>query len=320
MTRLLPLALALLLAPAPCRGEETVSFRITPPAGKLRLAEVFRVKVEASYPEKYSISPDTASLAGEDFGLTGWSASSPKAAGALKTQTFDLKVQGFALGISTFPAMGWKLSAPGAEPAEARSPSFVVELLAPFEKSDANEIRDIYPPFRYTPWGWLLGGLLAAAGAAWLYNRQRRGPAGFAAAAWRDPRPPYRRALDRLSGIKGSPLAAAGRLKEYYIGLTAVLRLYLAEEFSISADLMTTSDLARELKRTGADLKTTLKTREFLQKADLVKFAKFVPADAEKDAAGLESLLADFNAAAEKARAAALAAAAAAQAARGGKP
>ncbi|MCM2267206.1 MAG: hypothetical protein NDI60_05450 [Elusimicrobiales bacterium] len=299
---------ALLLAPLCVRAGETVSFRVTPPGGKVRLAEVFKLKVEASYPEKYSVNLDTAALEGGDFGLVAVSPSKARTAGGLKTQTFQLRAQAFTLGVSTFPELAWRLDSAGGPPSAAKSPSFLLEVLPAFESSEKEDIRDIYPPLRYLPWPWILAGLLAAAAAWQLYRRYGRGPgARQAGSAWTDARGPHQRALARLGAIRKSPLAAAGRLKGYYTGLTAVLRFYLAEEFGISAELMTTADLARELKRTGADLKTTLAAREFLQKADLVKFAKAAPAAPEADAEALEALLAAFEETARRARAAALA-------------
>ena len=296
---------ALALAPVHAGGEETVSFKIPPPAAKPRLAEVFKLEVEASFPEKYSISPDTSSLEGQDFGLLSYTGTPGPAAGGLKTEKFELHLQAFALGVSTFPELTWALYGAGA-PASAKSPAFALEVLPAFESKQDEDIRDIYPPFRYFPWLWLAVGALAAAAAGFLlYQRLRRSSGLLAAPAWTDARDPYHRAKDRLVVVEKSGLAAAGKLKEYYSGLAAVLRFYLAEEFSIQADLMTTSALARELKRTGADISSTLKAREFLQKADLVKFARLKPGDAGADAAALQEVLTEFNRAAETARAAA---------------
>jgi hypothetical protein len=297
------LAACLALLPALARAGETVAFKITPPAGKPRLAEVFKIKIAVTYPEKYSVRPDTASLDGQDFGVPSYVISKGPAAPGLKTEVFELRAQAFTLGISTFPEISWTLSGAG-DAATAKSPSFAVEVLPAFDSKPDEDIRDIYPPFRFFPWLWLLAAALAAGAGFLLYRRFRRGRSLLAGPAWNDPRPPVQRARERLAGLAKSGLVPAGRLKEYYIGLTAVLRFYLAEEFYISADIMTTAILARELKRTGADLKTTLKAREFLQKADLVKFARYKPEDAAADAAALDGLLTEFNLAAETARAA----------------
>lgn len=304
---------ACLLACALTAGaQETVAFKITPPAGKTRLAGVFKFRLEASFPEKYSIKPDTAAADASDFELLTFTKTSEKKDAGLKTAAFEIKAQAFSLGISTFPALTWKLyETPAAQGPEAKSPTFTIEVLPVFESKEGEDIRDIRPPFRYIPWLWLLAGLLAA-GAAFLALRRYMVKAGTAAAAaaWTDARSPYQRARSRLDGLERSGLAAGGRLKEYYIGLTSVLRFYLADEFGISAELMTTSDLSRELKRTGAPIKTTLAVREFLQKADLVKFARLKPDDAAAEAGALGALLMDFTHTAENNRAKAAAAAA----------
>ncbi|MHB0995650.1 MAG: hypothetical protein ACYC2I_04695 [Elusimicrobiales bacterium] len=305
-------AIALLLAcAAPACAEETVSFKLTPPASGVKLAEPFKVKVEASYPARYSIRPDTAAAGNEEFEVLSFTRLDSGTAGELKTDTFEIAAKPFALGQSTFPAVTWELVADGAPPAAAKSPPFLVEIL-PLFKDAEDGIRDIYPPYRYPPWLWILAGLLAAALAVHLFRKLRRKDAagGGLYSGWKDGRTPYQRARERLERLSATPLAAAGRMRELYTGFTAVLRLYLGEEFGLDAELMTTADLARELKTTGAELKTTLKAREFLEKADLVKFAKMQPPDAAGDSAALLELLGEFARAADAARAKAAQAAA----------
>jgi hypothetical protein len=317
--------LAAFLAAAPAAAQEQVSLTVTPPAEKVKLAETFKFKVEASLPGNYSLKPATSAPEGSDFEIVSFTKSGETKNNGRKTETFEIKARAFALGISTFPAISWRLGGEAPPDAAVASSSFTVEVLPLFKTKEGEGIRDIYPPFRYIPWPWLPALALAAAAAFYLYRR-RRGAAAGPAATWLDPRSPYQRARDRLAGLEKSPLAAAGRLKEFYTGLTSVLRLYLAEEFSIDASQMTTSVLGRELKRTGTDIKTALRARELLQKSDLVKFARLKPGDAEADSRALEELLAEFHRAAENtkllaaesARALA-AAAAAAQKQAGGK-
>ncbi len=322
MRRTTILLLAALLAAAPAAAQEAVSLTVTPPAGKIKLADSFKFKVEASLPETYSLKPDTSTPEGAGFELVSFTRAGETKKDGRKTETFEVEAKAFALGISTFPALSWRIAGAGA-PAEAEvfSSSFTVEVLPLFKTKEGEGIRDIYPPFRYIPWLWLLALALAAAAAVYFYRRRGRTAAGAPGLAWLDARSPYQRARDRLDGLEKSPLAATGKLKEFYTGLTSVLRLYLAEEFSIDAAQMTTPVLGRELKKTGADIKTALRARELLQKSDLVKFARLKPADAADDSRALEELLMDFNRAAENARTlAAAAAAAAAQKQGGGKP
>ena len=309
-------AAALLLASAlalPCAAQD-VAFKVTPPGGKLKLTDKFKVRVEASPPPGYAVAPDTASPDTTDFEILSFE----KIGSGPGPQVYEITAQAFALGPSSFPVIAWNLLG-GAEAAKARSPGFELDIGPLFEASEEDGIRDIYPPFRFPPW--LLIALAAAALAALarhIYEKYRSRTVQAQAAAWRDDRPPYQRALDRLDRLAASRLVPEGLMKEYYIGLTSILRLYLFEEFALRAELMTTSDLARELKKTGADLKTSLKTREFLQKADLVKFARLRPENAEADTAELRELVGEYTRTMERNRAAA--AAASAPAAAGGRP
>ena len=318
MKKLLLTALALALLFARAHSQETVAFKLLPPPGKLKLAETFTVRAEAALPLNYSLRPDTSSVDTGSFELLSFTQTGSEEKDGLKTVFFEIRAQAFALGVSTFPAITWNLylSAPGTAgadgaEAQAKSPSFNIEVLPLFESKPDEDIRDIYPPLRFIAWWWLALAAAAAAGLLLLLYRKfgpKKGRAAFAA-DWKDSRTPFQRARERLNKFAACPLAGGGRLKEFYIGLTSILRLYLAEEFSIDASLMTTGDLARELKRTGTGLKTNLRAREFLQKADLVKFAKLQPNDAAADTEALKDLLLAFTQAAEKAKAPAEAAA-----------
>lgn len=303
--RTAPLLLLCLALAAPAAAQD-VSFKVTPPAGKVKLADSFKFTVEAALPEAYRLRPDTASASNSEFETVSFTKTGEKKEGGRKTEVFSVEAKAFTLGVSTFPALAWSLRGEGA-PADAvfKSPPFNVEVLPLFKTKEGEGIRDIYPPFSYTPW--LLLGLLAAAAAAalrYLYKRfgAKAGGATPFRAAWADHRGPYQRARDRLDKLEASPLAQDGKFKQYYTGLTAILRYYLAEEFKIDAVLMTTADLGRELKKTNAELKTVLRARELLGKADLVKFAKLRPADAAADGAALGELLMEFYRTAENAR------------------
>ncbi len=303
MKRTLLTTLALMLLSCAAYAQGTVAFKLTPPGGKLKLAEVFTVKAEATLPPGYSLRPDTASADSGSFELLSFTRTGAGEEGGQKKEVFEIRAQAFALGASTFPAITWNLVG-GGSAQQVNSPAFQLEILPLFETKPGEGIRDIYPPVSFIPWYWLaLGAAAAAAAARWLYRRFRPlDAAAIAAAAWKDSRTAYQRARDRLDRLAAGPLAGSGRLKEFYIGLTSILRLYLKDEFSIDAGLMTTADLARELKRTGADLKTNLRTRELLKKADLVKFARLRPEDAAADTEDLKYLLIEFTRAAEKAR------------------
>ena len=291
-------ALVALLLPA-LAGAQTVSFKLTPPAAKPKLAEPFTLRFELTLPADYSVKPDTSAFSNDVFELLNIKKISSNPAGTLKTETFDLDVSAFNIGVSTFPETSWLL-AKGTEITEAKSVPFPLEILPVFDaKQVQGDIRDIHPIFKFIPWLWLLMGLLAAALTAWFIYRWNKARSGGAAYEPKTPdlRSPYQKAADAVAELSASDIWERGLIKEFYSRLSDIFRSYLDAQFGIKAELMTTNDITRELRRTGADIKTVISTRELLENTDLVKFAKFKPGEKERDAAvsSLKNLLVFFT-------------------------
>ncbi|OGS06735.1 MAG: hypothetical protein A2270_05585 [Elusimicrobia bacterium RIFOXYA12_FULL_51_18] len=299
--RPLTLAAALLLPAGRAAAQTTVSFKLTPPAAQPRLAETFSLRLELICPAEYTVRPDTSTFSNSVFELLEIKKISSKTVGALKTETFELAVSAFAIGVSTFPETAWLLAA-GAELKEAKSPAFTLEILPFFDaKKEPEGIRDILPPFKFIPWLGLLAAFTAAVLAAWFIYRRYKTRAGDSAGAETtdapDLRSPYEKASDALARLSGSGLWEEGKIKEFYSRLSDIFRNYLDGQFGIKAELMTTNDITRELRNTGADIKTVIRTRELLENSDLVKFAKFKPGEKERDSAvsSLKDLLIFFT-------------------------
>lgn len=306
-------ALFLTLAPAAADCEE-IAFKIGLSQARPRLAEPFTLKFELSCPAQYEVRPDAPSFRNDVFEVTRIKKlKAGPAAGAARTEVFELEVSAFSIGTSTFPATDWLLVS-GADTKKASSPAFPINIQPLFDSNAEKEkgIRPIYPPYRFPPWLWITLGLLAAATAAYFLHKRlkKRSAAGLAAAAAAaDSRTPYQKASDALDRLLKSGLWDEGKIKEFYSGLSDLFRTYLYAEFGIAAELMTTGGITRDLKKTGADIKTVIKTREFLENADLVKFARFRPGERDRDAAvkSLQELLTAFAAQKHAAEAAAAA-------------
>ncbi|MBU2572768.1 MAG: hypothetical protein KKH28_01655 [Elusimicrobia bacterium] len=288
--------LAALLPPA--AGGEEVSFKIGLSAAKPKLAEQFTLRVELSCPADYDVKPDTSSFQNDVFELTRIKRLAPTVSGAVKTEIFELDASAFDIGISTFPETVWLLTK-GADIKKASSPAFAIEILPLFDgKKEKEGIKDIYPPFRFIPWLQLLLGALAAAAAAYLlYKKLKKTAPGPGVSAPADTRTPYQAASDALNELLNSGLWDEGKVKEFYSRLSDIFRNYLDAQFSVKAELMTTNDITRGLRKTGAEIKTVIKTRELLENSDLVKFARFRPGQKDRDAAvsALKELLVAFT-------------------------
>ena len=88
-------------------------------------------------------------------------------------------------------------------------------------------------------------------------------------------------ALLRLSRLFDSDLIRRGKMKEYFLELSEILRRYFEKRFEISAVESTTSEILRDLKEKELPQPLRHKIREVLEATDLVKFAKWTPAPAE---------------------------------------
>ena len=138
-----------------------------------------------------------------------------------------------------------------------------------------NELRDIRGPVAIpNAWiwvGWMLALLGLAALAYWAWRRWRKRlleppPVPIV--------PPHVRAKQKLE----EALALIGQPREFCIAVSDTLRAYLEERFEFRAPERTTEEFLVELQGTNLltpDQKQSL--GEFLQRCDLVKFARYEP-------------------------------------------
>jgi len=89
--------------------------------------------------------------------------------------------------------------------------------------------------------------------------------------------PPHIKALEALEKLGLQKLWQEGKIKDYYTGITDILRIYMEERYGITALEMTTDEIMLALKRKDISELMKQKLREILVLSDLVKFAKENP-------------------------------------------
>jgi hypothetical protein len=89
--------------------------------------------------------------------------------------------------------------------------------------------------------------------------------------------PAHARALTALDKLESEQLWQKGRVKEYHSNITGIIRGYFEERFNLPALELTTSEQMHQLKKVPSAENISSITNEFLNNADLVKFAKFIP-------------------------------------------
>jgi hypothetical protein len=142
-----------------------------------------------------------------------------------------------------------------------------------------NVLRDIKPPVAIPSgwvWAWWIAvGLALAALAyfAWRYWQKKKAETPSAPVV-----PAHVRAKQKLA----EALALIGQPKEFCILVSDTIRWYLEERFDFRAPEQTTEEFLYELR--GTDLLTPDQKEslgEFLNRCDLVKFARYYPGEPE---------------------------------------
>lgn len=156
--------------------------------------------------------------------------------------------------------------------------------------ADARDIKEIEVlPFSLMywlrqHWPWVAGGVAAILAALLLVRwlRRRKPVAGDDT-----PPPPELPLVDRtllaLQRVEQQRLWQDGRHKEYHSAVTDILRGYIEERFDVAALERTTDELLQLMRLTSASNEAAARLGNLLRLADMVKFAKLVPAPVENE-------------------------------------
>jgi len=158
------------------------------------------------------------------------------------------------------------------------------------------DVRDIKPtkpvPVDWRPYYVFAGGTAAIALLAYLLRRlSERRRRGLQA----PPSPPaHVVALAALARLRARRLPEEGAFKEYYSGLTDIVRTYLEGRYRVRAPEMTTEEFLLASSRDGRlSVAHRRLLGEFLGESDLVKFARYQPSlsDSERAYGAAESFV-----------------------------
>jgi len=95
--------------------------------------------------------------------------------------------------------------------------------------------------------------------------------------------PAHVRALSALDKLEAEQLWQKGRVKDYHSNITGIIRGYFEERFNLPALELTTSEQMQQLRKVQIAKNILEETNQFLNNADLVKFAKFIPLPSVND-------------------------------------
>ena len=273
------LTLAIVAAPTSAWGPKSAT--ATAERTEVHLGEPFTVTVEVHHApgEVWTLKPGSKL---DPFKLRSVT-SAVQPGGDLETTRLTLELALFQLGPHAVPDLELVATTPKAKPPQ---PPHEFSLPGPQVKGVASattdkQKRDIRGPvpFKVTSFRILLYllGALGVLGAAlwalrWWRNRPRRESVSLAPLV-----PEDQTALEALGALESQGLPARGRLKEFHLALSEILRRYLSERYGILGLDMTSEELYRALARLPTEGLSLNDLAWVCAQGDLAKFAKGAP-------------------------------------------
>lgn len=142
------------------------------------------------------------------------------------------------------------------------------------EKTDIRGIKGVIKiPLKILRWIFIGLGVLLAGVLFYLFKKKRL----LIPIAPETVQTAEEETLSKLNALFDSDLIRRGKVKEYYLRLSEVLRTYFERRFKILANEATTYEIERALKEKEVEIPLRELIAEVLEAADLAKFAKWKP-------------------------------------------
>jgi hypothetical protein len=208
---------------------------------------------------------------------------------AVQHQTYT--ITSFDEGLHDIPALTVKFRKPG-DTALYNIQTQVLALTVQSVRVDTTQqnVRDIKPPMEIertfaeiAPYLLIALVVLAAIGGGIYYWRKRKTAPSEEIRPREAERPPYQVAMEELEKLQSERLWQQGETKEYYSRLADILRIYVEKTYYITTLEATTDEIMRQFVFVAAPSGATEMLRSVLQKADMVKFARYEPLPDEND-------------------------------------
>ncbi|HHE38727.1 MAG TPA: hypothetical protein ENL20_09170 [Candidatus Cloacimonetes bacterium] len=275
---------------------QQIDYKISKPS-KLYVGTPFHLLVDITTDPADSIfSPQIDTL--DIFILKGDILQTEEIIDDKKLVKLDLTFQPFDVGEFTFPELEFAVKS-GDSLSFLKTKEFILNIQSVI--SDTTQvIKDIAKPLNvnlgffdyFVPIIVVIGIILLI---IYLKKFLKKKPGTLEKSKIVDTRPAYEIALEFLQKLKKEKLLQKGDFLEFHFRLSFILRLFIELYYKINAVEMTTSEIRQNLVLKDHNEKN--KILEFLNFADRIKFAKFIPGIKESEEAlnWLEKYLRSFE-------------------------
>ncbi len=243
---------------------------------KLTIGDPFEIEVSVTHPQDVEISaPFVDSL--EPFLILSQDRTIVQKKGT-ETNTYRMRMVPFNTGELTIPVFKFvHTHGDTTDTLTSNTVPMTITSVLPEDMQDINDVKDAveYPDYR----PWIILGIVIALGAIGFFGYRFIKKFLTRRAEAVPPVPPWIEALVAIENIPVQEWIEKRLIKRYYYTLSEILKWYLERRYAFNAAEQTTTEIVGELKRKKVELRDAFGT--FFHRADLVKYAKFVPEDTE---------------------------------------
>ena len=258
----------------------------------IHVGDPVAVRLSVDHPEGWVVEwPDSFEVA--PFEVLRSAAAAPVAAatGDGMRSAATLVVTSFELGELELPSIALSVTAPDGTSETLLTDPFRIGVVS-VGIDESGDLRDIRGPLSIPRSWWfvlplLLIAVAVAAGVYHLRRRRRDSPEAAPAVPRAPPKPFHVIALEALRALEKSSLLEQGRVKEYHVRISEIIREYVEGQMEVPALELTTREVVEGMRGAAVGAAITEKFRTFLERCDLVKFAKLRPgADESREVMG----------------------------------
>ncbi len=247
----------------------------------INLGDPLELRLRVNHPPDWSVAwPD--SLPVEPWEVLRYETPAPDAPGGASSAA-RVHLTSFELGELEIPPIEIRATAPDGTIRSLFTDPFRIGVES-VGLDASGEIRQIRGPLAIERNWWLLTPwlLLAAAlgaGGFWLRGRLQQRPAAAVTRPAPPPRPHHLVALEALAELERSSLLERGQVKRWHVRVSEIVRSYVEGQLEVPALEMTTGEVVAGLREAALDRPLTERFHIFLERCDLVKFAKLRPGE-----------------------------------------
>lgn len=276
-----PIFLILLLFLGVSLQAQDVRLSVKPDKQNVSIGDWITLHLEVSGPKDLAVTWPPFHEALKDFEIVKKGEPKTITNDQNATSNIDVVVTKFEEGKYTIPALTIQYSTSKTSGALHSDPISIA--VRGISVDTSKDFKDIKPPLslRLT-WREILPYLLGAIGAVlliWAFNyiRKKRKKGEKIYQPQVPTRPAHEVALEALRNLEAEKVWQQGRVKEYHSRVSDIIRTYIEQTLSINAMEMTTDLILSTSQIRALDQKLKDHLQEILERADLVKFAKFQP-------------------------------------------